>query len=803
MRIDLSSRIVSPSMARRKICLLMSAAFISTPAATGSAQTLDPVPQSAPLPPVVVQAPRSQPNRAPARPRRQAVPAAATAPAEVPSTVPTASVPAAAAQRVQPASQTSDSPLATQTSGAEIRRNEIGNVTDLGNTTEPGVEYNKTTDGPNIRGMDGARIVTTIDGIPIPYVENAARTGAQSAAALINANGGGAAFDFSSISVLDVVRGADSSRIGAGALGGAVVLRTLEPEDLIEAGKYLGGVAKGTYDSRDSSYAGALALAGRAGGMSMLLQGSYKVGNETINQGNVGTFGATRTEPNPGDLNQDNVLFKVRLTDQSGHRIGVTTERYRREFDSDVFTVWNRSFAGSGFAPGSIFGLETTQRTRTSLDYTYVSPVPGSFVSSAFATLYIQDLSKQAATNGRRRDGQVHIRDNTLDNETRGFVGGATGAFQTAGLQHKWTSGIDIADFTQNQFTLFRPQSVFAGLSQADIPKVEGRKFGVYLDDRISWAGSRFALTPGIRFDWHDYRPILTPGFQGNQGFASFPLTQGSHTSTGIAPKLLATYQIGHQFEVFAQWAAAYRAPTPDELYSNFSNPVTGYAQLGNPNLKSETGHGIEVGANLGDKSFGGRLVAYHNRYENFIDPGVFVPAPGFGVGIARFRNLPEAQISGVEVKAHKRFDTGFVVHGALVYTNGTDQDGKLLPTIAPMKGVFGIGYETNTWGVDLTGIFVAAYHDSYINPAIGRDDTFDAPAYTIANLSAWWEPSIMRGMRIQGAVRNLFDETYYDALAVRSIVPNPAGSPALQTQPIEFYSAPGRNFVVSVTQKF
>ena len=211
----------------------------------------------------------------------------------------------------------------------------------------------------------------------------------------------------------------------------------------------------------------------------------------------------------------------------------------------------------------------------------------------------------------------------------------------------------------------------------------------------------------------------------------------------------------------------------------------------------------MEIGANLGDKSFGGRITAFHNRYENFILPGDFVPSPGFAVGISRYKNLPEAQIAGVEIKAHRRFASGFIIHGAFVYTNGTDQDGKLLPTIAPMKTVLGVGYEAKNWGIDLTSIFVGSYHDSYINPANGRDDTFDAPSYKIANLTAWWEPSAMKGMRIQAGVRNLFDETYYDALSVRSIVPNNTGSTVSQLQPIEYYSAPGRNFVISATQKF
>ncbi len=83
-------------------------------------------------------------------------------------------------------------------------------------------------------------------------------------------------FDFAALSTVDVVRGADSSRIGPGAMGGALVLRTLEPEDLIDPEKGWGGVAKLGYDSSDKSLGGSLAVAKKIENTSVLFQGAYK-----------------------------------------------------------------------------------------------------------------------------------------------------------------------------------------------------------------------------------------------------------------------------------------------------------------------------------------------------------------------------------------------------------------------------------------------------------------------------------------------------------------------------------------------
>ncbi|WP_442165598.1 hypothetical protein, partial [Rhizobium leguminosarum] len=58
----------------------------------------------------------------------------------------------------------------------------------------------KSKVSPPPLALAGARILTTIDGIPIPYISNSSRKGAFAPA---NANGGGDTFDFDSLSSLD------------------------------------------------------------------------------------------------------------------------------------------------------------------------------------------------------------------------------------------------------------------------------------------------------------------------------------------------------------------------------------------------------------------------------------------------------------------------------------------------------------------------------------------------------------------------------------------------------------------------
>lgn len=694
-------------------------------------------------------------------------------------------------KKKKPAAAASDTPLATQTTGEEIAKNEIKDIKDLGNTTEPGVDYSKRTDGASIRGLSGPRVATLVDGIPIPYLENYARG---STSTITNSDGGGSSFDFSSLSALDILRGSDSSRVGSGALAGALVMRTLEPEDLIQEGRNWGGLAKASYDSADRGITGSMAVAARFGGTSALLQGSYKRGDETETNGTVGGYGRARTEANPADLDQNNVLFKLRHEFGGGHRIGITAERFDRQKDTGLATDWTVGAAGAQYPVGNYWSQDDTRRERVSLDYRYEAPSLGGIVNSAFATAYWQRLTKHAGAEGLRANNVYYLRDNMLEESAFGLTGGANGEFSTGGLEHDWTTGFSLQRLSATSFIEALP--VTSTGDQADIPDVDGTRFGIFVDDRIALGDGRFALTPGLRFDWHQYTPKESDAYATNSGIGIFGLPPANSDSQ-FSPKLLATYDVNPELQFFAQWAMSYRAPTMSELYLNFTNPGL-YAVTGNSDLKSETGQGIELGATLGNESFGGRVTVFHNRYRNFIAETALAPDPnypGLAFGVQSFENISKVEISGIELKAHKVFENGISLSGGLSYVYGKDMDANtFLRSVAPFKGIAGIGYERETWGVNLTGIFVGKMRDDHVAT------TFDAPSYAIANLTGWWEPEFAKGMRIQAGVYNLTDETYYDALATRTLNPSTFGT---TNQAKEFYSEPGRTFKLSLTQRF
>jgi hemoglobin/transferrin/lactoferrin receptor protein len=669
-----------------------------------------------------------------------------------------------------------DTPVATRTTAEQINEREIGDIDDLGNTTEPGVTFVEATKSINIRGLEGDRVLTTIDGIPIPYLSDGVR----------GSQGGVDTFDFSAISTIDVVRGADSSRAGSGALAGALILRTLEPEDLIDDGATVGGLAKLTYDGTDDGIMASGAVAKHFDATSVLFQSSYKVDHGKQSNGDVGGYGPTRTVENPGDVNRRNMLFKVRQAMEGGHTLGLTLEHYDQNGTADY-----RSLQGVTYRPGDYDLVRDKKRDRVSLDYRFDAEDPDSIIDTAFASVYLQRSERIEGTHGTRITAPVgyYMRSSTNEDRSYGASGYATSTFDTGDLSHQLTLGGDVSFAQTSQYQVGQdncavtptPNCAFFHNNQADMPDTDGYKLGLYAEDKIGLGATNVSLTPGLRLDWYEYDPKATARYTGIGGSTQIPDGQ---SDLRLSPKLLGAWQVRPDVELFAKVSATFRAPNVKELYLNYDNAPQ-YRSIGNPDLDPETGVGIEAGVNFGDEDLGGRLTAYSNRYKNFID-SVTTPEAGYAFGSIAYLNRNRVRISGVEARGQMTFGSGFNVHGAISYARGTDlETNDVIASVPPLKAVLGAGYDTETWGTDVSLVTAAAVDD--------RSLALSRPAgYGVVNLTGWWEPEEAKGLRIQAGVYNLFDKTYLDALEVKDVVSATA-----------FYSEPGRILKVSLTQAF
>ncbi|SES02730.1 TonB-dependent receptor [Sphingobium sp. YR768] len=670
--------------------------------------------------------------------------------------------------------------LSTSTGAATLRGRMVDSIADYARRVDAGVNFNSNNFSINIRGLDSNRVLTTLDGIRLPWLSDGAR----------GVQGGVASFDFNSLSVIDVVKSSDASYFGQGALGGVFAARTLDPEDLLVDGKTQAALGKATYDSASDSIYLNQAAAFRTGNMMVLIQGGYQNGHETENQGKTYGSGSTRTAQNPADYDQENLLVKVHQYLGGGHRIGLTGEVFKRSYDENTLTSVTSTYPSYGT-------LEQNKRKRVAGTYDYMSEGDG-FIREAHLVGYWQRLNLRTYTQATRTTAPIgqYDRDSDLQDESYGLNGSIVAAATTGALEHAISLGGEVYATKTSQYasgvdncTAAIYSCSFLHVNQSDMPDVDGTDIGLFVQDRISFGA--FHLTPGLRFDSYRRTPQETATYTVNAAYEGLP---DKSRDSKFSPKLMAEWDVLPNLTLYGQWSQAFRAPSATELYLTYGGPSS-YVSIGNPDLKPETSNGYEVGLKFGDKDNGAKIAVYDNYYRNFID-SITTTAAAVGLtgaypfGVFRYVNRAHVRIYGAEASAQWSLTPNWRMWGSVAYAHGKDTDeDTYLNSVPPLRGIVGVGYRQERFGADLSAT-VAAKRDKVETMSSSLNKT---PGYGIVDFTGWVKPGLFEGLRLQGGVYNILDKTYYNALDI----PDSGSISQL------YYSQPGRTYKASVILSF
>ncbi|WP_375669572.1 Plug domain-containing protein, partial [Bartonella sp. MR168JLCBS] len=87
--------------------------------------------------------------------------------------------------------------LTNRKTAKDIYEKQISDVHDV-SRLNPSVTYNSENNSFLIRGLDANRVLTTMDGIIIPWFDD-----------IVRGRGGNTTFDFNALSTFDVIQGSD------------------------------------------------------------------------------------------------------------------------------------------------------------------------------------------------------------------------------------------------------------------------------------------------------------------------------------------------------------------------------------------------------------------------------------------------------------------------------------------------------------------------------------------------------------------------------------------------------------------
>lgn len=645
-----------------------------------------------------------------------------------------------------------------------------------------------------IRGIGGNRVLIQVDNIRTPQGFSFA---AQDA-------GRGGYTDVSLVKQVEILRGPASALYGSDGLAGVISFTTSDPVDLT-GGDDFGGFVRASYSSEDDEFSETVALAGRAGDFSALAAYTRRDFEELESQGTVGGIGENRSRPNPQDGSSDAFLGKL-VWERGSHQLRATGEYIATEVFSNILSGQGPVTLSFGPpVPGapppqpawivdSLTALDTVERTRVSLDWTYTGD---GAIDHANVALFWQDGEDVQFTAEDRtavtRPAPDRERLNTFENETYGLFAEARSEFVAAGLEHTLAAGGDVT-FTNQQglrdgtippFGETFPQRVF--------PETDFVQGGAFIANEMALLGGRLTLFPALRFDFYELDPAddpLLPNFE-----------EAGQSGGRLSPKLGVTFEVFDDVLLFGNYAQGFRAPTPSQVNNFFENLAFGYTSLPNPDLGPERSESWEAGIRFLGDGVTASLVAFRADYEDFISQqvvsGSFTPTDP---AVFQFVNFDEVEIEGLEASASYRADIGLTGRFAIAYADGDTlspgSDPVPLDTIDPLNLVAGLGYDDprGRFGVEL----IMTHHarkDAEEAVGAGCGDNCVRPdAFTILDATAF--VAINDALKLRAGLFNLTDETYAFWTDVR-------GLSVTSPTPVEAFTRPGRNASLSLSFQF
>lgn len=508
---------------------------------------------------------------------------------------------------------------------------------------------------------------------------------------------------------VEVLRGPGSTLFGSGAIGGVINMTTKDAADLLKPGQKMGGQVRTSYASNpNENHVTGTAYARPLDGLDILTSISHR------NFGNM--------ENGNGDKlvdSGDNIvsgLLKVSVTPAPNHKLTAQAERYVSNT-----TIPLTADSSSNGAPANTADRDSV-RNSYALHYVYDAPTDRLF--NLKATLYRNETELDDI---RQSDRRLDERDQI----TEGLDIANTSRFGGLGGQHALTYGVE--SYRDRQ------EGKRNGVSTPGwFPDATMDILGGFVQDEIGFGA--LTVTPGLRYDSFD---LSATG-------------QRERSDGAFSPKLGVAYQLTPWAQPYASYAQAFRAPSLTTMF-NSGQHYPGNNFIANPDLKPETAHNFELGANLKwrdvvsprDK-LTSKLAAYQNNVSDYIEQTI-------GTTTTTTRNIDKARIRGVEAELGYDSLSWFGSVGGAVIRGKNITNRTALNSIPADQVNFTLGHRFSEWGVE-TGwrtALVAAQN------RVNSSGTASS-GYALHDVFASWTPPQWNDdLRLDFAVDNLFDKYY------------------------------------------
>ncbi|MBO1520330.1 TonB-dependent hemoglobin/transferrin/lactoferrin family receptor [Oceanisphaera pacifica] len=626
--------------------------------------------------------------------------------------------------------------------------------------------------GFNIRGVEGSRVKTMIDGVqqPAPY-----NPGANEQRSYPNA------VEIDTLQAIEVNKGPASTLYGSDAIGGAVLLKTKDPSDVLvtDEDEHRFGL-KTSYASVNEEFKNTFTWAMRQGELETLVMATYADGGETKTHGSgADVAGPNRGAANPADSELGNLLGKVYYQVNDDHRVGATVEYYKKQYDEDELSQ-NGYTIMPGFTYTDNYNEDDRERIRVGVEHQWqINSALADDIDWSFNVQHSNSTFENFDTTGfiGQRNRERIAKDKTLQFDAQ-FA-----KLAGANKDHQLNYGVNLVhnDFELNN-TDFRLGTGTAGAGNTGVPDAELLQWGVFLQDQMYLLDDKLIVTAGARYDRFEAKPSSDTGYINDFD---------SNKDDAVTLKLGSVYHLNNNLSVYGQISQGFKAPTAEDLYyfygmGSIFNP--------NPNLKAEKSLAYELGLRGQSELASFELASFYTQYSDFIADAQLGVDTATGKDVFTKQNLDEVTIYGAELSSTLYLDTalgapkGSYAKASLAYADGEEKDsGRSLNSVAPLTSVLGLGIDTDNYGGQINWTLVASKNDWL------EEDHADTSGYGVVDLSAYYKPT--QDLTLRAGLFNAFDKKYWSYRNVSGSEHGTGGA--------DINSEPGRNWSLVVDYQF
>ncbi len=655
----------------------------------------------------------------------------------------------------------------------------------------------------NIRGLEGNRILTQIDGATIPRFSYGKSTFSVSRSNFI---------ELSNLGKIEVLKGSGSSLYGSDALGGVVTLRSLNPEDILKEDQEKAVRFSTGYKSVNSSIKPNLKYAFRDGDIEGIVSLTYENLEELKRKTDAKYINQVE-----GDNNS--IYGKIVKKIGENKKISLLLENVNKNKTNTANENNINSLAYRGSKDTSKDLTDSTSN-RSVIEYNYNSKIDRG-IDAFKGSLYLSKLNYQnewrytGASSGNANENQI----TDLDQETIGtnlqFTNNIPGKKFDQKLTYGFEGSLFEGDRIQKDYVVSGGTSTLDGTYRRN-PKSDVTKYGIYIQDEIS--KGKWDLIAGLRYDniKLDAHPSTEWFNSGSTYLTDQEGTVGQPhdiEDDNISPNLALMYRLNDNSNIYGKYSKGFRTPSWEEFNSSHINVYNrgrgwqSYSTLGNPNLKSETSDNYEIGIKSVNNKFDYSIAGFYQKFENFLEQSVqdgsttvstiFGPLSST---IYRTKNIADAKVYGFEAKTAYYFDerdSGLSFENAFSYQYGDNEtDNEPLDTINPFSLVSNLKYLfpneklvinlKNTYtGVPRTSSTYSSATYAYI-----------PEAYNITDLQLGYK--FNNNFSTNLGIYNIFDTTYYKWSDLRS-----NGGDGTDDQYYQRYAQPGTSIQAGFNWRF